>query len=137
MVASKRFVSEDDVETQVLPWGTFQWLSEPRVTGTKNMIAAVVTLKLGKGHSRHNHPECEEILYVIEGEGDQTIEINGKKEKRKVKKGDLIHVPTGVYHETINVGWQKMVLFAVYQFPGMETDIKNLPECKIKPAKNN
>jgi len=137
MVASKRFVSEDDVETQVLPWGTLQWVSEPRVTGTKNMIAAVVTLKLGKGHSRHNHPECEEILYVIEGEGDQTIEINGKKEKRRVKKGDLIHVPPGVYHETINVGWQKMVLFVVHQFPGMETDIKNLPECKIKPAKNN
>ena len=27
-------VTPDDVETQVLSWGSFQWLHEPRVTGT-------------------------------------------------------------------------------------------------------
>ena len=28
-------VSPDDVETQILDWGQFQWLNEPRVTGAQ------------------------------------------------------------------------------------------------------
>lgn len=99
-----RYVSVDDVETQVFPWGKLSWLSEPRVTGTSNMTAGIVRLEQGKGHDRHNHPGCEEILYVLEGVGDQTIEDGGQTISRRVKAGDLIHIPPGNYHSTINAG---------------------------------
>ncbi|MGH2460929.1 MAG: cupin domain-containing protein, partial [Chloroflexota bacterium] len=59
----RRFVSADDVETQVFDWGTLKWLSEPRVTNAKNIAAGVVILEPGKGHVRHNHPGVEEVLY--------------------------------------------------------------------------
>ena len=65
----KTFVEPREVETQVFDWGRIQWLSEPRVTGSKNITAGVVTLEPGKGHQRHNHPGVEEVLYVLEGEG--------------------------------------------------------------------
>ncbi len=107
-IKDKRFVTVDDVETQVFPWGTLQWLSEPRVTGTDNMTSGIVTLNLGKGHDRHNHEGCEEILYVLEGEGDQTIETDDKVEKRIVKKGDLIYIPASAYHSTINMQVQRL-----------------------------
>jgi oxalate decarboxylase/phosphoglucose isomerase-like protein (cupin superfamily) len=135
-IKGKRFVCVDDVETQIFPWGRLAWLSEPRVTGTDNMTAGVVTLEPGKGHERHNHPKCEEILFVIEGEGDQTVEADDKIEKRRIKKGDLAHIPSGAYHSTINAGTDPMVLFAVYQFPGPEAVLRKSPECKIEPAKN-
>jgi len=131
-----RFVSVDDVETQNFPWGKLAWLSEPRVTGTDNMTAGVVTLEPGKGHDRHNHAGCEELLYVLEGMGDQTIEDGGEIIKRRVKPGDLIHIPPGGYHSTINAGATPMVLFAVYQYPGPEAFLRSLPECVIEPAKN-
>jgi oxalate decarboxylase/phosphoglucose isomerase-like protein (cupin superfamily) len=132
----KRFVSVDDVETQVFPWGRLSWLSEPRVTGTDNMTAGVVILMPGKGHDRHNHENCEEILFVIEGEGDQTVEVEGRVEKKIIKKGDLVHIPPSAFHSTINIGKKSMVLFAVYQFPGPEAFLRSLPQCIIEPPKN-
>ena len=44
-------VTPDDVETQVLSWGSFQWLNEPRVTGTENMavgIGRIAQVRVGK-----------------------------------------------------------------------------------------
>ena len=61
--AGRRFVTPATVETQVFDWGTIKWLSEPRVTGTDRFTMGVVLLQPGKGHSRHNHPGTEEILY--------------------------------------------------------------------------
>lgn len=132
----RNIVSIEDVETQIFPWGRLSWLSEPRVTGTDNMTAGIVVLEQGKGHDRHNHPGCEEILFVLEGEGEQTIEENGEIEKKVVKKWDLIKISEGVYHSTINTGNSSMVLLAVYQFPGPEAQLRNSPDCKIEPPKN-
>ena len=69
-----RFVAPEDVETQVFEWGTIKWLSEPRVTNAQNFSAGVVLLAPGKGHTRHNHPGVEEILYVVSGQGIQMVE---------------------------------------------------------------
>lgn len=131
----KRFVSLEDVETQVFPWGKLSWLSEPRVTGTDNMTAGIVVLEQGKGHDRHNHPGCEEILFVLEGEGEQTIEENGQISKKTVKKWELINIPDGVYHSTINTSKEPLVLLAIYQYPGPEKQLRNAPDCKIEPPK--
>ncbi len=131
----KRIVSIDDIETMVFPWGRIQWLSEPRITGTNNMTAGVVTINPSKGHERHNHEGCEEILYVTEGEGEQTVESDNKLKKKKVKKGDLIHIPADTYHGTINTGTKPMVIFAVYQFAGPEAYLRSLPDCVIEPPK--
>jgi oxalate decarboxylase/phosphoglucose isomerase-like protein (cupin superfamily) len=135
-VKGKRFVSVDDVETQVFPWGSISWLSEPRVTGTDNMTLGVVTMEKGKGHGMHNHAGCEEIIYVVEGEGLQTIEVEGKVIEQKIKKGDLVHIPPGIFHSNINTEDTPMVSLAIYQFPGSEASLRNDPECKIIPAKN-
>ena len=42
-------VTPDDVETQVLSWGSFQWLNEPRVTGTENMAVGIGRIAPGQG----------------------------------------------------------------------------------------
>lgn len=63
------FVEQVDVETQVFEWGRLTWLSEPRVTKAEKFSAGIVALDQGKGHTRHNHPGCEEILYVVSDKG--------------------------------------------------------------------
>ena len=40
-------VSPDDVETQILDWGQFQWLNEPRVTKAEKMIVGIGRIKPG------------------------------------------------------------------------------------------
>lgn len=69
----KRFVTARDVETQVFDGGMLKWLSEPLVTNARKFSMGVVLLELGKGHTTHNHPGVEEILYIVSGEGEQAV----------------------------------------------------------------
>jgi len=128
----KTYVEPKDVETQVFDWGRINWLSEPRVTGAKQLAAGVVTLEPGQGHARHNHPGVEEILYVLEGEGVQMIDF-GAEERRDVGAGTMIHIPADIFHSTVNSGTGPMKLLAVYSPPGPEAFLRSLPECRIEP----
>jgi oxalate decarboxylase/phosphoglucose isomerase-like protein (cupin superfamily) len=135
-ISGRRFVKPDDVETQVFDWGTIKWLSEPRVTDTKRFSMGVVLLQPGKGHTRHNHPGCEEILYVVSGEGNQMIDMDGEK-WQPIVAGDLVHIPPDIFHATINTGWEPLKLIAIYDPPGPEALLRLLPECRILPTKEN
>ena len=60
----------------------------------------------GKGHERHNHPESEEILYVLAGEGEQMLDDGGENSPDRGGRHDLRahrHVPS-----TVNTGWQPL-----------------------------
>lgn len=130
----KRFVAPDDVETQVFDWGRIKFMSEPRVTAAERITAGVVTLQPGKGHTRHNHPGVEEILYIVAGAGVQMVEdAEGTPVRRTVSAGDLVHIPPDVYHETINSGTEPMQLLAVYSPPGPEVLLRASPEVRIVP----
>ena len=129
------FVEPDDVETQVFDWGHLSWLSTPRVTQAQRFSAGVVTLEPGKGHERHEHPDSEEILYVLQGRGIQMADIDGKPVEKEVGPGTLIHLPAGTPHSTVNTGTTPMVLLAVYSPCGPEEFLRSLPDCKIEPPK--
>jgi oxalate decarboxylase/phosphoglucose isomerase-like protein (cupin superfamily) len=130
--SERRFVESKHVETQVFDWGRIQWMSEPRVTGAERMSSGIVTLEVGKGHERHNHPNEEEILYVVEGEGAQMVDVGGE-EIRQVYPGTMIHIPPGVYHSTVNTGNQPMTILVVYSPTGPEAFLRSLPGCRIEP----
>ena len=129
MGKGKRFVHPLEVETQMFDWGILKWLSEPKTTGAERFSAGIVILETGKGHSLHNHPGVEEILYCISGEGKQVVE----GESQPLVPGMLIHIPPGVNHETYNTGCEQLKLFAVYSPPGPETEFATFPDCKVLP----
>jgi oxalate decarboxylase/phosphoglucose isomerase-like protein (cupin superfamily) len=129
------FVEEDDVETQVFDWGRLSWLTEPRVTAAGRFSAGVVTLEPGKGHDRHNHPGVEEILYVLEGRGRQTVQGPGTAVEREVGPGVLVHIPPDVYHSTINIGDGPLRIMAVYSPYGPEAELREMEGVRIEPPK--
>jgi len=129
------FVEEDDVEIQVFDWGRLAWLSEPRVTRAGRFSAGVVTLEPGKGHTRHNHPGVEEILYVLDGKGIQMVEEDGRAVEREVGPGVLIHIPPDISHSTVNTGRGPMRILAVYSPHGPEAELRRMPGVRIEPAR--
>ncbi|MBV0903042.1 cupin domain-containing protein [Haloarcula salina] len=129
MVADERFVNPDDVETIKLDWGTLKWLNAPDVTGAEEFSAGVVVLEPGKGHERHTHPDSEEILYFLSGEGEQTV----ADEERSVGAGEMVFIPSGVEHSTINTSWEPLRFIAVYGPPGPEAEIRDLDDAEIFP----
>ncbi|MDR1946731.1 MAG: cupin domain-containing protein [Desulfovibrio sp.] len=133
MAGLRTFVSAKDVETQVFDWGKLQWLSEPRVTGADHMVTGIVTLEPGKGHARHNHDGCAEVLFVLKGTGEQTVFSDSGTQVKSVGPGELIYLKPGEFHSTINTGKENMEILAVYQYAGPEAAMRADPGCTLLP----
>ncbi|WP_262177421.1 cupin domain-containing protein [Haloarcula laminariae] len=129
MPTSDYFVQPDDVETIQLDWGTLKWMNAPDVTGCEEFSSGVVLLKPGKGHERHTHPDSDEILYILGGEGEQTI----GDETRTVSAGEMVYIPKGVEHSTMNTSWEPLRFLAVYSPPGPEAEIREVDGAEIFP----
>ena len=128
----RTYVKESNVETQVFGWGKLSWLSEPRVTAAEKFSAGVVQLEPGKGHTRHNHPGCEEILFVLTGRGRQVVEVGGESREEVIGPGVLVHIPPDCYHSTVNVGSEMMRILAIYAPPGPEAQLRRMEGVKIE-----
>lgn len=129
MVAEKRFVRSNDVETIQVDWGTLKWMNTPEITGSEAFSAGVVVLDPGKGHELHTHPDSEEILYILSGEGEQTI----AGEEQLVGPGEMVYIPAGVEHSTMNSSWEPLRFLAIYGPPGPEAEIRDLAEATVFP----
>ena len=133
MSEKRTFVQKEDVETQIFDWGRLSWLSEPQVTAAERFSAGVVRLAPGKGHTRHNHPYSEEILYVIAGRGLQMVETAQGVVEKEIGPGTLVHIPTAAFHSTVNTGAETMELLAIYAPFGPESELRQLPGVEIEP----
>lgn len=97
--------------------------------------AASSTCHRARGHTRHNHPGAEEIIFVISGHGEQMVEDEqGNPMVEKVGPGCTIYVPESRFHSTLNTGDGPMQLFVVYSPAGPELALRELPDFRLMPA---
>ena len=136
MAEEKNFVRPQDVDAYGFDWGRLSLTVGPEVNGAKKFSGGVVDLPSGKGHTRHNHPGAEEIIFVISGEGEQMVEDpQGRPLTVKVGPGSTVFVPESRFHSTLNTGVGPMQLFVVYSPAGPELALRELPDFRIIPAK--
>jgi oxalate decarboxylase/phosphoglucose isomerase-like protein (cupin superfamily) len=119
--------------THSFDWGMAKWFVTPSANSAALSFGEVVVMP-GGGHSRHNHPDAEEVLYFISGQGEQMLDDG---EPFTVNAGDVIYIPVGVYHSTFNTGWEPLRLIAIYNPGGSEEGLATLPDFKPVPAGEN
>ncbi|WP_222847644.1 cupin domain-containing protein [Nocardioides dongxiaopingii] len=120
-----------DLTTMVLDWGSIKWFVSPdTVPGATSSFGEVV-INPTQGHDRHEHPGADEVLYVIEGTGRQTV---GDGPEFEIVAGDTIWVPRGTPHSTFNTGWKALRLIATYTPGGEEQALRGLPDFVELPA---
>src|SRR5262252_7015268 len=96
-----RFVTEENMIVEQLPWGPHHWLCRPDVVPAADKLLLVrVLMPPGKGHAFHRHPEMEEIIYVVSGSAEQWVD----REKKILGPGGMAHIPMHVVHGTYNAG---------------------------------
>ncbi len=127
-------VDPGSVPTQTFEWGAIKWLVTPSNTEGANITFGEVRLLPGQGHARHNHPQEEEILYVLSGRGEQMLEEDGQEAWFPVAAGDCIYVKTAQFHSTVNRGWEPLRLLAIYNPGGAEKALESLPDFRQVPA---
>lgn len=129
------FVYPKEVDAFGFDWGRLSLTVGPEVNGAKTFSGGVVDLPSGRGHTRHNHPGSEEIIYVISGTGEQMVEDEkGHPVVQQVGPGCTIFVPESRFHSTLNSGPGPMQLFVVYSPAGPERMLRDLPDFRIIPA---
>jgi len=128
-------VRPEDVETLVFDWGRIKWLNEVRETGATSCSSGVVVVDPGRGHQRHDHPDSDESLYIIQGVGEQMLEdVDGTQRHEPLRAGDVVFIPRGIFHATTNVGWEPLRILVVYAPGGPERLVREMPDCEIVPA---
>lgn len=119
-----------DVPAYSFEWGMSRWLISPRTHDT-TLTFGEAWLPPGDGHGRHNHPDSEEILFVLSGEGEQMI---GDEEPFPIRPGDVVHVPVAVFHSTFATSWEPLRLLVVHAPAGAEETLRTSPGFREIPA---
>jgi quercetin dioxygenase-like cupin family protein len=104
-------VLKNDMPVQITDWGTLQWLVSGESGTSKSMTLGRVMIKPGKSNPMHIHPNCEEILYVMQGEIEHTLPEGGTT---RLSAGDCIVVDAGIPHQAKNLGMHEAILLVVY-----------------------
>ncbi len=81
-------------------------------TGEHSQIVAM-SIPVGGDIGEEVHPNTDQILFFVEGEGKAIL--NG--ETKKVEAHDVVFVPAGTKHNFKNAGNYNLKLFTVYSPP--------------------
>jgi oxalate decarboxylase/phosphoglucose isomerase-like protein (cupin superfamily) len=118
------------IDPEALPTMSFDWGVIKPLVATDNTDGAAVSLVHvvllpGQGHERHNHPDADEVLYILSGRGEQMVD---DASTFPVGPGQAVFIPTGAFHSTVNTGWEPLTLLAIYAPAGAEQALKGLPD---------
>lgn len=94
-------------------FGSVHWaVSSGNPDGAEQTLG-VATFDAGKGNVEHVHSNCEEIVFLLDGEVQHTL---GDQSSR-LASGDLIVVPRGVPHRLFNDGSSAARALVVFSSP--------------------
>lgn len=85
-------------------WGTLQWVCNGKLMPGSTQTVGLATISPGKQNPVHYHPNCEEVLYVISGEGLQSYDGH----TIPLKAGMTIRIPAKVKHNMVNTGTETL-----------------------------
>jgi mannose-6-phosphate isomerase-like protein (cupin superfamily)/type 1 glutamine amidotransferase len=103
-------LTRTDALVQAQPWGKLEWLASRELGNSLFMTVGIATIKPGKENPVHSHPNCDEIMHVLQGHimnrvGDKEYEMSA---------GDTITIPEGTPHNSRNIGKEDAVLSISY-----------------------
>lgn len=106
-----------DLPAQAFPWGAIKWLCHKGLAPQAQQTLGLVFILPGQQNPLHYHPNCEEILFVLSGEGDHSF--NG--DWVHLSPGMTICIPAGVRHNLVNKGWEPLTCVISFSSPERQT----------------
>ena len=83
---------------EATPFGSVHWASREGDPPGAEMTVGVALFNAGRSNPRHLHPNCEEVVFVLDGRVSHTL----GSEKAVLEAGDMIVIPRGVPHQVLN-----------------------------------
>lgn len=123
MAVKAKLVDPAAQPTWHFDWGQVKPLMTAADSDAGTLSTVHVVMQPGLGHERHNHPESDELIHVLSGEGEQMVDDG---EPFPLRAGQTVVIPKGVWHSTVNTGSEPMSVLAVYAPAGPERVLADL-----------
>lgn len=99
------------------PAYTVRWLFSGALNPGARQTVGYVVIQPGQSNPLHAHPNCEEVLYLLSGELDHTID----GEVFRLGPGDAIRIPAAARHNARAIGEGPATMIVFYNVPDRET----------------
>ncbi len=104
-------------EVEETPWGRLVWMVAGRLGNSATMTVGTCYISAGMANPRHSHPNCDEVLHVLHGE----IEHSLNDDVFPMAAGDTVSIPLGTVHNARNVGDEEAVLLIAFSSADRQT----------------
>ena len=101
---------------EIAPFGRIDWAVRAGTLDDVEQSVALAVFEPGSSNAEHYHPNCEEIVFVLEGEVEHTL---GDK-STTLHAGDLIVVPRHAHHRILNESLTPCRLLVMFSSPDRE-----------------
>lgn len=109
-------IRENEREFEQVEWGITKNLFGPENVGTKYLKINITEYPPGVVHTLHRHPDQEEVIYVLEGEGISRTEAGDQS----IRAGSFVFVPADTDHATLNLLKDKPMKAIIIKSPPKE-----------------
>ncbi len=113
---SSTVVKENEREFTPVEWGRTKNLFGPENVGAQFLKINITEYAPGTEHKLHRHPDQEEVIYVLDGEGISRTNSGDQP----IRAGSFVFVPAGTDHATINLRKDKPMKAIIIKSPPQE-----------------
>jgi quercetin dioxygenase-like cupin family protein len=106
----RRNVGDNPEQTD---FGSVDWAVREGYPDGAEQTVGLAVFGPGSSNVEHVHPNCEEVVFVLDGEVEHTL----GGQSTTLRAGDLIVVPRGVAHRLINTASSPVRAFIVFSSP--------------------
>lgn len=91
-------------------WGSLTWVASKPLGNAEGLTVGRATIKAGKTNPRHRHPKSEEVLFLLKGQINHTLD----DKTITMSAGDVITIAPGVFHNASCIGSEDAEMVVVY-----------------------
>ena len=107
-------VDTDQTPRDGFDWGTTAWCISGKAGNSETLTLGRVVVRAGQSNPRHGHETCDELLYLLAGEIEHYAD---DLDAVRMRPGDVISIPAGVYHNAKCVSTGDAEMIVVYSAP--------------------
>ena len=113
-----KILRANECEVLDFDWGQLTWFASAKLGNSDEMTVGKCVIKPGCANPLHSHPNCSEVLTVLDGRIAHVIEDGQEVE---MGAGDVITLPTDLPHRARNIGNDDAVLFIAFSSANRQT----------------
>jgi len=117
--ATLQVLAADQAEVIDTEWGQLTWWASAELGNSPDMTVGRCILKPGMANPLHSHPNCSEVLVVMQGRITHTVDAVGNDVE--MGPGDTISASPNVLHRARNIGDEEAILFIAFSSADRQT----------------